>query len=181
MREEGAPCCVSAFRFINSASSPISTRRQRLHIPDHLRILLNTAITTKEPHPRHTLNRPPRPPLLVPIRLVHQILRLHVAGEVVAHEVVVAVVGDAAAQRAEAAAVAEGVGADGGEDRGEGGVERECAVGVSVAQVFDVFGEVAEEEDVGFADFARYFDLWGGEAGLVKRWGLGSVDSRERG
>ena len=28
-----------------------------------------------------------------------------------------------------------------------------------VAQVFDVFGEVAEEEDVGFADFAGYFDL----------------------
>ncbi len=75
-------------------------------------------------------------------------------------------VGDAAAQRAEAAAVAEGVGADGGEDRGEGGVERECAVGVSVAQVFDVFGEVAEEEDVGFADFARYFDLWGGGQGV---------------
>lgn len=29
-----------------------------------------------------------------------------------------------------------------------------------VAEVFDVFGEVAEEEDVGFADFAGDFDLW---------------------
>jgi len=32
---------------------------------------------------------------------------------------------------------------------------------VGMAEVFDVFGEVAEEEDVRFADFARYFDLWG--------------------
>ncbi len=30
---------------------------------------------------------------------------------------------------------------------------------MGVAQVFDVFGQVAEEEDVGFADFAGYFDL----------------------
>jgi hypothetical protein len=30
---------------------------------------------------------------------------------------------------------------------------------VGVTQVFDVFGEVAEEEDVVFADFTGYFDL----------------------
>lgn len=30
-----------------------------------------------------------------------------------------------------------------------------------MAQVFDVFGEVAEEEDVAFADFACDFDLDG--------------------
>lgn len=66
---------------------------------------------------------------------------------------------DAVAQRTEAGGVPEGVGFDGVEDAGEVGVELEVAVVVRVAQVFDVFGEVAEEEDVGFADFARYFDL----------------------
>ena len=30
---------------------------------------------------------------------------------------------------------------------------------MGVAEVFDVFGEVAEEEDVLFADFARDLDL----------------------
>ena len=37
----------------------------------------------------------------------------------------------------------------------------EGAVGVGVAKVFDVFGEVAEEEDVVGGDFAGYFDLRG--------------------
>ena len=35
----------------------------------------------------------------------------------------------------------------------------EGAVIVSVAQVFDVFSEVAEEEDVVFADLSGYLDL----------------------
>jgi len=108
----------AAYLLICFLSPPLSTRRQRFHIPDHVRILLNTAITAKEAHPAHALNRLPRPPFLIFVGLVHQILRLHVAAEVVAHEVVVAVVGDAAAQRAEAVGVAEGVGFDGGEDGG---------------------------------------------------------------
>ena len=56
--------------------------------------------------------------------------------------------------------VAKGIGFDGGEDFREVRVEREGAVVVRVAEVFDVFGEVAEEEDVGVADFAGYFDLY---------------------
>lgn len=68
-------------------------------------------------------------------------------------------IGDAVAQGTEAGGVAKSPGFDGREDFGEVGVEGEGAVGVSVAEVFDIFGEVAEEEDVGFADFARYFDL----------------------
>ena len=67
---------------------------------------------------------------------------------------------DAVAERAEARSVPESPRADRVEDfrevrvQGEGG-----AVGVCVPEVFDVFGEVAEEEDVGFADFACDFDL----------------------
>jgi len=56
----------------------------------------------------------------------------------------------------------EAAAGDGGEDGGQVWVEVvRGAVVVCVPQVFDVFGEGAEEEDVGFADFARDFDLCG--------------------
>jgi len=86
-------------------------------------------------------------------------MRLDITIEVVGNEIVIALVNDAVAQRGEAARVAELAGIDGGEDAGEVRVEAEVAVEVGVAEVFDVFGQVAEEEDVGLADFARYFDL----------------------
>lgn len=56
----------------------------------------------------------------------------------------------------------EGVGADVVENRGEVRVKRGRGVVVCVPEVVDVFGEVAEEEDVLLADFAGYFDLEGG-------------------
>ena len=56
----------------------------------------------------------------------------------------------------------KGVVANVGEDGGQVGVGRWGGVGVCVTQVVDVFGEVAEEEDVLLADFAGYFDLEGG-------------------
>jgi hypothetical protein len=94
--------------------------------------------------------------------------------EIVRDEVIVSLFGDGVDEGVEdvwvVAAVAfvtgwgvEFAGEDGGEDFGEvwvdgflgGGV----AVEVFVAEVFDVFGEVSEEKDVLFADFAGYFDL----------------------
>ncbi len=44
-------------------------------------------------------------------------------------------------------------------DLGKGFVEMVIAIDVAVAQIVDVFGEVAEEENVLLADFARDFDL----------------------
>ena len=104
-------------------------------------------------------------------------MRFHIAVEVVRHEVVVTVIDDAVAQRGEAAGVAEHVGFDGLEDFGEVGVEGEFAVVVGVAEVFDVLGQIAEEEDVGFANFAGDFDLEGllGDAG---RYGIGLDERR---
>ena len=61
-------------------------------------------------------------------------------------------------QRAELSCVAESATADRGEDLLELGVEVEFAVEVGVAEVFDIFGEVAEQEDVVFADFAGDLD-----------------------
>ena len=80
--------------------------------------------------------------------------------EIVRDQVIVAMVGDGAAQGAEPVGVAKRVRLDGVEDFGEVGVERKGAEGVGVAEVFDVFGKVAEEEDVGVANFARYLNLF---------------------
>ena len=82
-------------------------RHQRLHIPDHIRILLNAAITTEKAHAGHTLNTLADPLLLIFIRLIHQFLRLDIAAEIVADEVIVAVIDDAVAERAEAGGVPE--------------------------------------------------------------------------
>lgn len=69
-------------------------------------------------------------------------------------------VGDGAAQGAESVGVAKPVGFDGVEDFGKVGVQRKGAEVVGVAKVFDVFGEIAEEEDIGVANFARYLNLF---------------------
>lgn len=69
-------------------------------------------------------------------------------------------VGDGVAQGAEPVGIAKRVRFDGVKDFGEVGVERKGAEVVSVAEVFDVFGKVAEEEDVGVANFARYLNLY---------------------
>ena len=111
----------------------ILLRHHRLHIPDHIRILLNTTITAKKPHPGHTNNALAHPLILIPIRLIHQLLRLDIGIEVVADEIIVAVIGDAVAERVEAGGVAEGVGFYGVEDAREVWVEREGAVVVCVA------------------------------------------------
>lgn len=60
---------------------------------------------------------------------------------------------------AELSGVAEGAVADGVEDTLELGVELEAAVEVVVAEIFDIFGQVAKEEDVIFADFPRDLNI----------------------
>ena len=74
---------------------------------------------------------------------------------------------DGVDERGELLGRIEGAGAQGGEDGGEGGVEGRRREAVGVAQVLDVFGQVAEEEDVGVADLARDLDLWWKEASVV--------------
>lgn len=86
-------------------------------------------------------------------------MRLDVAVEIVADQVIVAVVADGADEGGELVGVAEGVGLDGLEDFGQIRVDGVGAIVVCVAQVLDVFGQVAEEEDVVFVDFAGDFDL----------------------
>ena len=134
-------------------------RHHRLHIPNHLRILINTPITTKEAHPAHTSNALRQPLLLIPKRLINQILRLAVAVEVIRDEVVIAMVDDSIRECREGARITKHTALDGVEDLFEFFVELVVAVDVGVAELVDIFGEVAEEEDVVFADFAGDFDL----------------------
>lgn len=79
--------------------------------------------------------------------------------EIVRDQVVVAVLLDGIGEGGEVARVAKCVALDCVEDALQLGVKLEIAVEVSVTEILDVFSEVAEEEDVLFADFAGDFDL----------------------
>ena len=96
---------------------------------------------------------------MVPIRFVDKLLRLAVAAEIVAHEVVVAVLDNGITESGETAGVAKLIGFDGVKDFGEFGIQVEGAVAVGVTEVFHVFSQVAKEEDVGFANLAGNFNL----------------------
>ena len=97
-------------------------------------------------------------------------MRLHITIEIIAHKVIIPVIGNRVTKSREATCVAKHVGFDGVEDAGEVWGEGEGAVVVGMAEVFDVFGEVAEEEDVVGGDFAGYFDLRGGVVSGWMKW-----------
>lgn len=84
---------------------------------------------------------------------------LHIAVEVVADEIVIAVLDDAVTQGREAAGVAKGVGLDGVKHLGEVWVELEGAVLVCVPEILNILGQITKKEDVGLADFSGDFDL----------------------
>jgi len=75
------------------------------------------------------------------------------------------VFGDGGEQGREVRRFAECAGANGVEDCREIRVEFEAAIEMPVPDIFDVLGQVTEEEDVLFADFAGYFDLLRGGGG----------------
>ena len=86
-------------------------------------------------------------------------MRLDVAVEIVRDKVVVTLIDNAVAQSGKPACVAEPAAFNRVENFSEVAVKLEVAVGVGMAEIFDVFGKVAEEEDVGLADFAGNFNL----------------------
>ncbi len=105
-------CHVSIFSFCHSqlllTSTLLLPRFQRLHIPNHIRILLNTPITTEKTHTRHARNALANP-LLILVRLIDHLLRFAVARKVIADKVIIAVVDDGVAESGEAVGVAKGV------------------------------------------------------------------------
>lgn len=135
-------------------SRAISLRLDRLNVPDHLRVLVNATIAREETHTRHAGDGLGQPLVLLLVCLVNEALCVNVRLEVVRDEVVVAVVDDRVYEVGELAGIAENAFANGLEDVLEHGVQVEVLVEVCVAQVLDVFAEVAEEEDVLFSDFS---------------------------
>ena len=86
-------------------------------------------------------------------------MRLDVAVEVVRNEIVVALIDDGVAKRAEAVCVTEFATFDGVKHFGEVIVKLEVAICVGMTEILDVLGEGTEEKDVGFADFASDLDV----------------------
>lgn len=133
--------------------------RQRLNIPDTLRILINHAIRGEEPHPRNAGNALAYPLLAILERLVYHLLRLDVRIEVVRDKIVVAMLGNGSEKSREVRGIAECAGANSIKNTGELRIESEAAVHMFVPDFFNVFGEISKEKDVLFANFAGNFDL----------------------
>jgi hypothetical protein len=66
---------------------------------------------------------------------------------------------DAVEERGEGTCVAKGAGMDGVENGGKGWVELVVLVEMRMAEVVDIFGEVAKEEDILLSDFTGDFNL----------------------
>ena len=132
---------------------------QRLNIPNAIRVLVSDTIHREEAHACHRANRLGKPLLFVKECLVDHLMCGDVGVEIVRDQVVVAGLLDGIGEGGEVARVAECVALDCGEDALQLGVKLEIAVEVSVTEILDIFSEVAEEEDVLFADFAGDFDL----------------------
>lgn len=133
--------------------------KKRGEVKHTVSIFLDAAITAEESHPTDTDDALLQPLVLVLERLVHQGVCLDVAVEVVRDQVVVAVLHDTVAQRVEARRLAEHAPADGVEDFGQVRVQLEVAVLVGVAEILDVLGQIAEEEDIRLPDLTGDLDL----------------------
>lgn len=84
---------------------------------------------------------------------------LDIAVEVVRNEIIVTLVSDRIAESNKVRRFAETATFDGIEDFGEIMIELEFPIIVSVTKILDVFGEGAEEKNVGFTDFPGDLDL----------------------
>jgi hypothetical protein len=87
---------MKEIRFHTPILQPINILRwnQRLDIPYHLCILVDTPVTREESHSSNTGDALGNPLFLVLVCLINQVLSLAVAVEVVRDEIVVAVLDD---------------------------------------------------------------------------------------
>ena len=134
-------------------------RYDGLNVPYALRVLIDTPVAREESHSRDRRDGLCSPLLRVLVALVDELLRLDVRCKVIRNEVVVTMVHDAVEERREGAGVAKGARVDAVEYGSKSRVELVLLVEVSVAELVDVLGEVAEKEDVVLADLAGNFNL----------------------
>ncbi len=143
-------------------NSVLALDGQRLDIPDALGILVDATVAAEEPHAGDAGDALGDPLVLVTVSIVDQSVGLDVAVEIVRHQVVVAVVADGRDHAGEVVRVTERALLDGLEHLQQVGVYRVLAVRVAVAEVFDVLGQVAEQENVVLANLTSDLDLSGG-------------------
>ena len=122
--------------------------------PDFLGILYHTTIRGEEPCSRSTEDTFGEPVILVLVCLVNQILGVTIALEIIRDKIEVAVVNNAINKRRELVGITKTVTLNGIKHLAKIVVELEFAVVVSMAQIFNVFRQVTEEEDILLADFS---------------------------
>jgi hypothetical protein len=150
---------VTTQRLLASLWRRLILGNERLHIPDALRILVNTPVTREEAHPRHGGDGLCSPFLRVLVALIDELLRLDVRREVIRDKVVVAVVNDTVEQSRKPLGISECSLVDAVEHFGELRVELVVRVEMCVSEVLNVLSEVTEEEDVLLANLASNLDL----------------------
>ena len=153
------PGLVLALQLPGQAVARVLLRLERLNVPDLLGVLVDAPVRAEEAHARHARDRLGDPLLLVAVRLVHERLRLNVAVEVVRHQVEITVVSNRRDHGREVLHVAKRALLNRLKHLGQIRVYTMRTVRVRVAEVLDVLGQVAKEEDVVLANLTRDFNL----------------------
>ena len=129
------------------------------NVPNAFGILIDATITAKESHPGNGRDTLLDPTVLILECFVDQLVGFEIGVEIVGNEVVVSVVFNGVDEGGKGVLVAKSTGVEGIKDSVEFRVELVFTIVVIVAEVFDVFGEVAKEEDVLVAGFTSDLDL----------------------
>lgn len=133
--------------------------RQWLNVPDAISVLDDAAIAREESHAADARDALCDPFFLVPVSLVDECVGLDVTVEVIADEIVVAVVGNGVDQSRKSVLVAKHVSANGLEDLLKVRINSVRTVVMVVSKILNVFGEIAEEENVRLAYLTSDFNL----------------------
>lgn len=112
---------------------------QWLNVPDHIGVFLNASVAAEESHPADAGNAFADPFILVLVCLIDECVCFDVAVEIVADEIIVAMIDNGVAKGREVASVAEHTSPDGIKYLLQIFVQLEVAVIVCMSEVFHVF------------------------------------------
>lgn len=132
---------------------------QGFDIPDALGILVDTTVGAEETHPGHAGDTLGNPFFLVAIRVVDEGVGLDVAVEVIRYEVVITMVTNSRDHSSKIIGRAECAFLDSFEHLGQVRVHSVGAVRMRMAEILNIFGEIAEEEYIVLANFTGNFNL----------------------
>lgn len=132
---------------------------KRLDVPNLLGIFVDAAVTGEETHASHSLDALGDPFILVAVGVVHKRMSVDIAAEIIRNKIEIPVLAYSGNHATEIVRSAECSLFDLVEDLVEVSVDAVGSVVVRMAEILDVLGEVAEEEDIVLADFSGDFDL----------------------